>query len=159
MSAGQRFGIRPEAYVLSARTGRVGPLAMPVMLVCGVLVLIGVAAVVRWGGMSFQPVREEADEGSSSAGSVARRYLWSVTVAVVSGIGSGILIAGAGGRLAMRLLAATAGNEAQGRLTEADEIVGRITTGGSIGFIVFTALFFGAATGVLYLLIRRWLPP
>lgn len=43
----------------------------------------------------------------------------------------------------MRLLAATAGDAAQGRRTEAEEIVGRITTGGSIGFIVFTGLFFG----------------
>lgn len=48
-----------------------------------------------------------------SPGIVASRYLWYVTVAVVSGIGSGLLIAGAGGRLAMRLLAATAGDAAQ----------------------------------------------
>jgi len=59
----------------------------------------------------------------------------------------------------MRLLAATAGDAAQGRETEAEEIVGRITTGGSIGFIIFTGLFFGLATGALYLVIRRWLPP
>lgn len=136
-----------------------GPWAMALMVVCGVLVLIGVAAVVRWGGVDFQAAGQRSDsEDAPSPGFVARRYLWSVTIAVVSGIGSGILIAGAGGRLAMRLLAATAGDAAQGKVTEADEIVGRITTGGSIGFIVFTALFFGAATGGLYLVIRRWLP-
>jgi hypothetical protein len=67
-------------------------------------------------------------------------------------------VAGAGGRLAMRLLAATASDAAQGRQTEAEEIVGRISTGGTVGFIVFTAVFFGLASGVLYLLIRRWLP-
>jgi len=55
--------------------------------------------------------------------------------------------------------AATAGDAAQGRETEAEEIVGRITTGGSIGFIIFTGLFFGLATGALYLVIMRWLPP
>jgi hypothetical protein len=58
----------------------------------------------------------------------------------------------------MRLLAATAGDTAQGRLTEADEVVGRITTGGSIGFVIFVGLFFGMTSGLLYLVIRRWLP-
>ena len=93
-----------------------------------------------------------------SAGLVARRYLWYVTVAVVSGLGSGVLLAGDGGRLAMRLLAATAGDAAQDRLTEADQTVGEITVGGTIGFIVFTGLFFGGASGALYLLVRRFLP-
>lgn len=133
---------------------------MVVMLTCGVLVLLGITAVVRWGGLVDGPSGDPKErDDSPSPGFVASRYLWYVTVAVVSGIGSGLLIAGAGGRLAMRLLAATAGSAAQGRETEAEEIVGRITTGGSIGFIVFTGLFFGLATGALYLLIRRWLPP
>jgi len=133
---------------------------MVVMLTCGVLVLLGIAAVVRWGGLAVGR-SEDPGEGDDSPppGVVASRYLWYVAVAVVSGIGSGLLVAGAGGRLAMRLLAATAGDVAQGQETEAEEIVGRITTGGSIGFIVFTALFFGLATGALYLLIMRWLPP
>jgi hypothetical protein len=130
------------------------------MLTCGVLVLLGVAAVVRWGALALQPSGDPGErDDSPSPGFVASRYLWYVTVAVVSGIGSGLLIAGAGGRLAMRLLAATAGDAAQGRKTEAEEIVGRITTGGSIGFVIFTGLFFGLATGALYLVIRRWLPP
>ena len=30
---------------------------------------------------------------------------------------------------------------------------------GSLDFIVFTGLFFGLATGALYLIVRRWLPP
>jgi hypothetical protein len=58
----------------------------------------------------------------------------------------------------MRLLAATAGPSAQGRLTEAEEIVGLITTDGTFGFIVFTGLFFGLPSGALYMLLRRWLP-
>lgn len=135
-------------------------LAVVVILTCGVLVLLGIAAVVRWGGLGVQPSGNPGErDDCPSPGFVASRYLWYVTVAVVSGIGSGLLIAGAGGRLAMRLLAATAGDAAQGRETEAEEIVGRITTGGSIGFIIFTGLFFGLATGALYLVIMRWLPP
>lgn len=90
---------------------------------------------------------------------MARRYVWYITVAVVAGLGSGVLLAGAGGRLAMRLLAATAGDDAQGRLTEAEETVGQITVGGSIGLVIFTALFFGGASGLLYLLVGAGSPP
>ena len=127
------------------------------MVTCGVLLLAGVLGVVRWGGTE---VKLPSVEGWSDRPAVlfARQYLWYLTLAVASGVGSGILIAGAGGRLAMRLLAATAGDAAQGRRTEAEEIVGDISVGGTIGFVVFTALFFGFATGVIYLLVRRWLP-
>jgi hypothetical protein len=58
----------------------------------------------------------------------------------------------------MRLLAVTAGDGAQGRITEADQVVGRISIEGTVGFVLFTALFFGTATGAAYLLVRRWLP-
>src|SRR5215217_3061816 len=71
---------------------------------------------------------------------------------------AGNLAAGPGGRLVMRLLAVTAGADAQGRITEAEEIVGRITVDGTIGFVVFTGLFFGPVSAAAYLLLRRWLP-
>ncbi|MEJ7583379.1 MAG: hypothetical protein WKF43_04670 [Acidimicrobiales bacterium] len=90
---------------------------------------------------------------------VARRYVRSVLLAIVSGVGAGVLVAGAGGRLAMRLLAATAGDGAQGRLTEADERIGEISTGGTIGFVLFTAIFFGVLGGTAFMVLRRWLPP
>jgi hypothetical protein len=121
------------------------------MAVCGVLVVAGIAVVAAWGGRPFQP----PDPAATTAG---QRYVWNVAAAVGSGIGAGLLMAGAGGRLVMRLLAVTAGDGAQGRITEADEVVGRITVDGTIGFVVFTALFFGLATGVVYMLVRRWLP-
>ena len=120
-----------------------------VVLVCAALVIVGVAAVVRWGGTPFPPPPE---------GHGVAVYVWYLATAVMSGVAAGITIAGAGGRLAMRLVAATSPESAQGVTTEAEETVGRITTGGSVGFVIFTALFFGLATGVLYLLIRRWLP-
>jgi hypothetical protein len=59
----------------------------------------------------------------------------------------------------MRLLAATAGDDAQGRLTEAEEVVGEITVGGTISFILFVGLFGGVLLGAIYLLLRKWLPP
>jgi hypothetical protein len=87
-----------------------------------------------------------------------RSYLWYLTVAVTSGLGAGILAAGAGGRLVKRLLAVTAGADAQGRITEAEQLVGRITVDGTLGFVVFTALLFGLASGLVYVLVHRWLP-
>jgi hypothetical protein len=131
---------------------------MALMAVCGLLVLLGVLAVVWWGDAEVRLPDLEEPSVRPAPGLVFRRYVWYLTLAVVSGVGSGVLVAGAGGRLAMRLLAATADDAAQGRLTEADEVVGRISAGGTFGFIVFAALFFGLATGAVYLLISRWLP-
>ena len=125
---------------------------MVLMALCGPLVVGGIAATARWGGLSFQPL------DPATPATAAQRYFWNLTVAVTAGVGAGLLVAGAGGRLVMRLLAVTAGDQAQGRLTEAEEVVGRISTGGTIGFVVFTALFFGLATGIVYVLVRRWLP-
>jgi hypothetical protein len=132
---------------------------MAVIVVCIVLVLAGLAAVVRWGGLTVEPAPVAADSAEPpSMGLVLRRCLWYLTLAITSGLLAGILAAGAGGRLVMRLLAVTAGTAAQGRITEAEQLVGRITVGGTLGFVVFTALFFGLASGMVYLLARRWLP-
>lgn len=136
---------------------------MWVIVVCIVLLLAGLVAVVRWGGLTVEPppmpAQEPADPTDPAPVSlVVRRFLWSLTIAVTSGVGAGILAAGAGGRLVMRLLAVTAGTDAQGRITEAEQIVGRITIGGTLSFIIFTALFLGLPSGAAYLLLRRWLP-
>lgn len=58
----------------------------------------------------------------------------------------------------MRLLAVTADKSAQGRVTEAEEIVGRITLDGTLGFILFFGVFGGLITGVLYVLVNKLLP-
>jgi hypothetical protein len=131
---------------------------MALMVICGVLLLAGVVAVVRWGGEQVQPPPVQEREGERPWALSVRRYVWYLAVAVVAGFGAGVLVAGAGGRLIMRLLAVTADERARGRETEAEEVIGQITTGGTVSFIIFTAIFFGLATGPLYLLIRRWLP-
>jgi hypothetical protein len=136
---------------------------MWVIVGCIVLVVVGLLAIVRWGGLAVQPPPAPADDDTVPADRppvslVVRRYLWYLTLAISAGVGAGILAAGAGGRLAMRLLAVTAGPTAQGRITEADQVVGRISAEGTLGFIVFTGLFFGATSGAAYLLLRRWLP-
>jgi hypothetical protein len=135
--------------------------------VCVVVVLAGLVAVVRWGGLTVEPPQAPVrarpgdpgdQEGPPAVGLVVGRYLWALNLAVVAGVGAGVMAAGAGGRLVMRLLAVTAGDGAQGRVTEADQVVGRITAGGTVEFVVFTALFLGTASGAAYLLVRRWLP-
>jgi hypothetical protein len=135
---------------------------MAVIVVCIALVLAGLVAVVRWGRLAVapppMPEPDPADQTRRPPGLVLRCYLWYLTVAVTSGLGAGILAAGAGGRLVMRLLAVTAGADAQGRVTEAEQLVGRITVDGTLGFVVFTGLFFGLASGLVYLLLHRWLP-
>ena len=136
---------------------------MWVIVVGIVLVLFGLVAVVRWGGLAVEPPPTPAQAAPGATDPppvslVVRRYLWYLTVALISGAAAGILAAGAGGRLVMRLLALTAGADAQGQITEAEEIVGRITVDGTLGFVVFTGLFFGPVSGSAYLLLRRWLP-
>ena len=62
----------------------------------------------------------------------------------------------AGGQRAW--LVGGSGDTAQGRLTDADEVVGEITAGGTIGIIVFAGLFAAVITAFGYLVVRRWLP-
>lgn len=154
-----------QKFELSKRSGHTADVV--VIGVCVVVVLAGLVAVVRWGGLTVEPPRtpDAGDAGDPPdpgepppVGQVVRRYLWDLNLAVIAGIGAGVVAAGAGGRLVMRLLAVTAGDGAQGRITEADQVVGRISVGGTLGFVIFTALFFGTASGGAYLLLRRWLP-
>ena len=75
-----------------------------------------------------------------------RRY---VLVCLAAGLGAGVIAAGAGGRLVMRLLALTS-PDAHGAITEAEATIGEITLGGTIGFVLFVGLPAGALAGVLY---------
>jgi hypothetical protein len=154
-------------------------MTVAVVLICLALVLAGLAAVARWGALPVQPppsgsAARAPDPAGTAAGAdpgaapdagglrplglVLRRYLWYVDLAVIAGTAATVMATGAGGRLAMRLLAVTAGAGAQGRITEAGETVGEITAGGTIGFALFLSLFGGFAVGAGYLLLRRWLP-
>jgi hypothetical protein len=126
-----------------------------IMVVCGVLLLLGLAAGVWWSGRPFS-----APDTTSklTAAEVARRFAWYASVAIIAGVLAGVTVIGAGGRLAMRLLAVTAGDAAQGRTTEAEEVVGKITLDGTIGFVLFTGIIGGVMAAALFLLVRRYLP-
>ena len=117
---------------------------MAVIAGCIALVLAGAAMIVRWGGA---PPRPATDGPLRYAG-----------VALAAGVVAGLLAAGAGGRLVMRLLALTS-PAAEGSFTEAGEIIGEITFAGTVGFILFTGLAAGLLSAVLYALVRPVLPP
>ena len=71
---------------------------------------------------------------------------------------AGVLTIGAGGRLMMRVLAATSSDDVQGLRTEADEIVGEVSVGGSVFLIVLVGIGAGVLGMALFSVLRRWLP-
>lgn len=127
-----------------------------VVTALGVLAVGLAAAIVVWlRGAEATQTEPAVDSG------FFRRLVEEVRVAsaaVAGGMTAGLLVAGFGGRLLMRLIAATSSAEAQGRLTEADERVGVVTFDGSMFLILFVGLFGGAFGGIIYWLLRRWLP-
>lgn len=80
-----------------------------------------------------------------------------ITRGGLAGLIVGVVLAGVGGRLVMRL-AALLVPSADGAFTENGNRIGDITLGGSLGIIVFIGLFFGAVAGSLWVIIRPWLP-
>lgn len=71
---------------------------------------------------------------------------------------SGILTIGVGGRLLMRILASTSSDSLQGRRTEADAVIGKVSVDGSVFLIVIIGMGAGVAGLALYAALRRWLP-
>lgn len=122
---------------------------MAIVVTCSALCVLGAAAAIRWGALEFR----EAPEGG-----FLPRYVWHVAVTIWTALLTGLLVIGPGGRLAMRILAVTAGPAAQGRITEADQVVGKIMLEGTLSFAIFNGLFFGTATAGLYMLLRHLLP-
>jgi hypothetical protein len=124
---------------------------------CSVLLAIGLVLTIRWGSHSVT-TPDTPEEKGASVSYLARRYIWSVSLLLWTGIGTGLLVTGPAARLAMRLLAVAAGSRAQGRLTEAEEVVGRISADGTIGIFVFVGVAAGLLSSLTYVLLRRWLP-
>ncbi len=134
---------------------------MILMVAMGILTLLGVIAVVRWTGTDIVPPWDA--ENSTSDDDLGpwerwRRFVWYLGLVAGTSFASALLVVGPGGRLAMRLLAVTAGDGAQGRLTEADEIVGSITIDGTIAFVLFIGISGGLLSSMGYVLLQRWLP-
>jgi len=122
----------------------------------GVVALV-IAAVLSWRERNRPLVvdRQLAPTARASALDGIRV----VASVMTAGFWSGLLVVGLGGRLVMRLLGATSGDDAQGRITDAGETVGEITFGGTLGFIIFAGLLIPVASSFVYLIGRRILPP
>jgi hypothetical protein len=115
-----------------------------------------IAIVIAWRGRRL-PVYEPR-ELPRTPGATALDALRTLSAVGGAGIVAGVLVAGLGGRLFMRLMAATSGGGAQGKLTEAEEVVGDITFDGSLGFVVFVGIFFPVLAALVYLAVRHFLP-
>lgn len=74
----------------------------------------------------------------------------------LAGFIAGVIAGGVGSRIAMRISAIAAGDAEQGALTEAGNVVGRITLGGTVALIELGGLV-GTAGGLIYLALRPWL--
>jgi hypothetical protein len=143
------------------------------MVVLGVILVVGIGLTLWWGGTRYRPWTPEpkaepdppdppdapeADSETPSLQVASIRVLRGTGIGLVGGFWAGALVTGPAIRLIMRLLAVTAGDDAQGRVTEADEVVGVISVDGSIGLIIFGGLFAGLLSGLIYAGIRYWLP-
>ena len=126
------------------------------MLGCGVLVVVAAVLAWRWRRyvLTLPTWAAPVDGGGARPG---RAFAWLAAVALLTGLLVGVLVVGPVGRLAMRLLAATS-PEAQGRITEADQVVGQISLSGTLAFFVFVGVPFGLAVGVAYALAAFVLP-
>ena len=80
-----------------------------------------------------------------------------VATAGIAGVITGLVVGGVGGRLFMRVSAATAPDHAQGAATEAGNRVGEITFGGTLSVVLFIGFLTGVMGAVLYVLVRPWL--
>jgi hypothetical protein len=96
--------------------------------------------------------------GHAPVGERLRDATGHVAGTLAGGIVAGVLVLGLGGRLMMRVLAATSPAASQGLLTDAQEVVGEVTVSGTLGFLVFVGVLGGAVGAILYATIRRWLP-
>jgi len=117
---------------------------MLVIAGCVALVALGIALVVQRGAGA----REDEPHMEWP------RY---VAVSLGAGLAAGVLAAGAGGRLMMRLLGATS-PDVHGLTTQAGEVIGEITLGGTLAFLVFVGLPAGFLSGGVYALVAPLLP-
>ncbi|MGA9278032.1 hypothetical protein [Ilumatobacter sp.] len=131
---------------------------MKLMVACAILLLVGLLLGGVWSRLDFRSPDPPGSGEALTPTLVAARVAWFASLALTGGVVAGITVIGGGGRLAMRLLAVTAGDPAQGRTTEAGETVGEITVDGTVGFVLFNGIFGGVAAASLYLLVRRFLP-
>lgn len=86
-----------------------------------------------------------------------RHIVFLVGIGLLAGLIAGFLGLGVGSRVAMRIVALLAGHGHYGEITDAEEVVGQITLDGT-GFLVAAGTVVGVPGGLLYVIVRRWVP-
>ena len=96
---------------------------MSIAVIAGSVLLFvaGIWLLVRWGGTAIQPPAGGAPyrEPRTARAAAMRRYFWWANLWCFTALVTGLLMAWPGGRLLMRILAATSPASAQGRLLPA----------------------------------------
>ena len=103
--------------------------------------------------MSSQAHKQESLSAAEPASERIPRML---IIGILGAIPAG-LVGGVGGRLIMRILAMV-NEENAGIMTENGNISGEITAIGTLGLIIGVGLVSGVIGGLVYVMIRRWLP-
>jgi hypothetical protein len=80
-----------------------------------------------------------------------------IAVRGLAAVITGTVVLGVGGRLVM-LASRLLHPEAVGRATENGNRIGEFTVGGTIGLIVFGGLLSGVFAGVVWAVVREWIP-
>jgi hypothetical protein len=75
----------------------------------------------------------------------------------LAGIAAGVIFLGLGSRLAMRVVTLL-NSDARGTLTDAEQVVGAVTFGGTVALVIFIGLIGGLLSGVFWVVIREHLP-
>lgn len=124
------------------------------VMICTAAVLAAVA--ISWRGRRLAVIAPRPTP--TNASSAAFDALRTLACVLTAGFIAGALVVGFGGRLAMRVLAATSGARAQGRTTDAGEQVGEITLGGTLGFFIFAGILIPLVSSLVFIPLRRILP-
>jgi hypothetical protein len=130
-------------------------IAVAVIVVCAALVAAGGVVVVRWGAGG--PETASDDIAARVPAPPAAQLVGYAALMFAAGAAAGVLAAGAGGRLAMRLLAATS-PQSHGEITEGAATIGDITVGGTLSFLAFAGVAAGTLSALLYVLVGALLP-
>jgi len=125
-----------------------------VTLICVAMVVGAVAVVCRlWNTRRVPTPATRAMPFQERLAITTGRTAGMITGAAVAGV----IVIGAGGRLLMRVLAVTS-PDAQGAVTDAEEVVGEVSVGGSVFLIGLVGLGAGLLGLVIFVGLRRWLP-
>lgn len=121
--------------------------------------IVGIG-VALWLIVHYSSASRASEDRPEPDSPVGERLAWStgrVAGMIAAAFVASGLVLGLGGRLLMRVVASTSSSAAQGRVTDADEVVGDVTIGGSVSLVIF-ATFAGLVGLLIYVLLRRWLP-